>query len=192
MVGDFSTLLTASRGGDRVAFDQAFEVAYVELRRLARRQLRRLRPGQTLTTTSLVHETFVKLVQGRAGATDRAHFFALAARAMRQILVDYARQRGSRKRGGDRPPISLPADLVPAEAAAQEMIGIDRALRGLEAIDERLARIVEWRFFGGMTEEEVAEALGVTARTVRRDWQKARAFLYRALRGTEAPGGDGD
>lgn len=191
MVGDFSTLLTASRGGDRVALDQAFEVAYVELRRLARRQLRRLRPGQTLTTTSLVHETFVKLVQGRAGATDRAHFFALAARAMRQILVDYARRRGSGKRGGDAPRISVDAESIGAAAVADEMVEIDRALIGLEAIDERLARIVEWRFFGGMTEDEVAEALGVTARTVRRDWQKARAFLYLELRGAPLPDPEG-
>jgi len=183
MVSDFSKLLTASRRGDSVAFSHAFEAAYGELRRLARRQLRRLRPGQTLTTTSLVHEAFVKLVQGRVDTTDRAHFFALAARAMRQILVDYARQRRSLKRGGDRPAVDLDADAIAVEAVAEEMVEIDRALDRLESLDERLARIVEWRFFAGMTEEEVAEALGVTARTVRRDWQKARAFLYRELRG---------
>jgi RNA polymerase sigma factor (TIGR02999 family) len=183
MVGDFATLLTASRRGDSAAFSSAFEAAYGELRRLARRQLRRRRPGQTLTTTSLVHEAFVKLVQGRVDTTDRAHFFALAARAMRQILVDYARQRRSLKRGGDRAGVDLDADAIAVEVVADEMVEIDRALDRLESLDERLARIVEWRFFAGMTEEEVADALGVTARTVRRDWQKARAFLYRELRG---------
>jgi RNA polymerase sigma factor (TIGR02999 family) len=183
VVGDITGVLAASRAGDKGALSQAFAGAYDELRRLAHRQLRRLRPGQTLTTTSVVHEAFVKLVQGRVNAADRAHFFALAARAMRQILVDYARQRGSLKRGGDRRPVTLEEDAIPVEALAEEMLGIDRALTELEALDERLARVVEWRFFGGMTEEEVAEALGVTARTVRRDWQKARAFLYRELRG---------
>jgi RNA polymerase sigma factor (TIGR02999 family) len=183
MVGDFSLLLTASRCGDSVAFSHAFEAAYGELRRLARRQLRRRRAGQTLTTTSLVHEAFVKLVQGRVETTDRAHFFALAARAMRQILVDYARKRRSLKRGGDHPALDLDADAIAVEAVADEMVEIDQALERLEAMDQRLACIVEWRFFAGMTEEEVAEALGVTARTVRRDWQKARAFLYRELRG---------
>jgi RNA polymerase sigma factor (TIGR02999 family) len=183
MVSDLATLLTASRCGDSVALSQAFEAAYDELRRLARRQLRRLRPGQTLTTTALVNEAFVKLVQGRVDAVDRAHFIALAARAMRQILVDYARQRRSRKRGGDRPPVTFDEESIAIETMADEMVEIDRALRRLESLDERLARIVEWRFFGGMTEEEVAEALGVTARTVRRDWQKARAFLFRELQG---------
>jgi len=168
----------ASDGG---ALAEAFEASYGELRRLARRQLRRLRPGQTLTTTALVHEAFVKLVKGPAKAEDRAHFFALAARAMRQVLVDYARRRASGKRGGGVRPTTLDGDSIPVDALADEMLDIDRALTRLEALDERLARIVEWRFFGGMTEDEVADALGVTARTVRRDWQKARAFLLREL-----------
>lgn len=185
MAGDLSTVLTASRGGDGAALDQAFEAAYDELRRLARRQLRRLRPGQTLTTTGLVHEAFVKLVRSPVESLDRAHFFALAARAMRQILIDCARQRRASKRGGDRRPTTLDGDAIPVEAVAEELLGIDRALTRLETLDERLARMVEWRFFGGMTEEEVAAAMGVTARTVRRDWQKARAFLYRELQGAD-------
>lgn len=187
MVSDFDTMLTASRQGDALAYSQAFEAAYNELQRLARRQLRRLRPGQTLTTTSLVHEAFVKLVQSPVDTMDRAHFLALAARAMRQILVDYARQRHSLKRGGDRRPTTLDDDSISVETIAEEMLGIDRALSRLESLDERLARVVELRFFGGMTEDEVAEALGVTARTVRRDWQKARAFLYRELQATDSP-----
>ena len=181
MVSDFSTVLTASRQGDAAALSQAFEAAYHELQRLAHRQLRRLRPGQTLTTTSLVHEAFVKLVDSPVDARDRTHFLALAARAMRQILVDYARRRRSLKRGGDRHPTTFDGNAIPEETIAEEMLGIDDALTRLESLDERLARVVEWRFFGGMTEEEVAEALGVTTRTVRRDWQKARAFLYREL-----------
>jgi RNA polymerase sigma factor (TIGR02999 family) len=184
MVGDFSTVLTASRQGDTAAFSRAFEAAYHELQRIARRQLRRLRPGQTLTTTALVHEAFVKLVQSPVETQDVTHFHALAARAMRQILVDYARQRASLKRGGDRRPTTFDGDSLAVESIAGEMLGIDEALTRLESLDPRLARIVEWRFFGGMTEEEVAEALGVTTRTVRRDWQKARAFLYRELAGS--------
>jgi RNA polymerase sigma factor (TIGR02999 family) len=170
---------------DGGALPEAFAASYDELRRLARRQLRRLRPGQTLTTTALVHEAYVKLVKGPVQAEGRTHFFALAARAMRQILVDYARRRASGKRGGGLRRSTLEADSIPVEAIADEMLGIDRALTRLESLDERLAKVVEWRFFGGMTEEEVAEALGVTVRTVRRDWQKARAFLYRELLGDE-------
>jgi len=183
MPGDFSAVLAASRGGDSAALSQAFASAYDELRRLAHRQLRRLRPGQTLTTTSLVHEAFVKLVQHPVDTVDRTHFMALAARAMRQILVDYARQRGALKRGGDQQTVTFEDGAVPVEALAEEMLGIDRALTRLEEVDERLAHVVEWRFFGGMTEEEVAEALAVTPRTVRRDWRTARAFLYRELHG---------
>lgn len=182
---EFFMVLTASRQGDAVALSQAFEAAYNELRRLARHQLRRLRPGQTLTTTSLVHEAFVKLVHGAVETQDKTHFLSLAARAMRQILVDYARQRGRLKRGGDWRAITFDGESIPVQTLADEMLGIDRALARLESLDEQLARIVEWRFFGGMTEGEVAEMLGVTERTVRRYWQRARAFLYRELRGED-------
>ena len=171
---------------DSGALSDAFEASYAELRRLARRQLRRLRPGQTLTTTALVHEAYLKLGKAFITPADRNHFLALAARAMRQILVDYARRRASGKRGGGLRPATLDGDSIPVEALADEMLGIDRALTRLEALDERLARIVEWRFFGGMSEEDVAAALGITARTVRRDWQKARAFLFRELAGEDS------
>jgi RNA polymerase sigma factor (TIGR02999 family) len=167
--------------GDHEAFADAYAAAYQELRRIAHRQLRSLRPGATLVTTALVHEAFVKLVRHPVGWDDRTHFFALAARAMRQILVDYARERRSRKRGGDRRRTTLDEAAIPVETIAEEMLGIDRALTRLEVVDARLARLVEWRFFGGMTEEEIAHARGITTRTVRRDWQKARAFLYREL-----------
>jgi RNA polymerase sigma factor (TIGR02999 family) len=185
MSAKLSTLLVASRRGEAEAFAQVFDVAYDELRRVARRQLRHLRPGQTLTTTSLVHEAFLKLVGRPVDLEDQTHFFALAARAMRQILVDYARKRCSQKRNRGLPLTTLDGKSIPVEALADEMIGIDRALVRLEVVDARLAQIVEWRFFGGMTEEEIAESLGITARTVRRDWQKARAFLYRELQALE-------
>lgn len=173
--------LAAARVGNGGAFSQAFEASYDELRRLARRQLRSLRPGETLATTALVNEVFLKLVRHPVGWEDKTHFFALAARAMRQILVDYARERGAQKRGGDRRRTTLDDIAIPVEAISEEMIAIDRALTHLEEVDEWLARLVEWRFFGGMTEEEIANAAHITTRTVRRDWQKARAFLYREL-----------
>ena len=168
---------------------QAFEAAYSELRRLARAQLRSLRPGDTLATTALVNEAFVKLVGSSAGWQDRAHFLALAARAMRQILVDYALERHAQKRGGGRRPTTLDSGVLSVEAVADEMLDIDRALTNLERVDERLARLVELRFFGGMTDEEIAHSEGITARTVRRDWQKARAFLYRQLHADEPHAG---
>lgn len=173
--------LAAAGAGDGGAFSQAFEASYDELRRLARRQLRSLRPGETLATTALVNEAFLKLVRRPVGWQDKTHFFALAARAMRQILVDYARERGAQKRGGDRRRTTLDDAAISVETIADEMIAIDRALTRLEAVDEWLARLVEWRFFGGMTEEDIARAENITSRTVRRDWQKARAFLYREL-----------
>jgi RNA polymerase sigma factor (TIGR02999 family) len=178
---DVSVRLAAARSGDPDAFAQAYEAAYDELRRLARRQLRSLRPGDTLATTALVNEAFLKLVRRPVSWEDKTHFFSLAARAMRQILVDYARERRSLKRGGDRRRTTLDDAAIPVESIAEEMLGIDRALTELERVDERLARLVEWRFFAGMTEDEIAKAQHVTPRTVRRDWQKARAFLYREL-----------
>ena len=181
MSTEWSSRLAAARTGDDRAFAEVFEATYDELRRLARRQLRSLRPGETLATTALVNEAYLKLVRRPAGYQDKTHFFALAARAMRQILVDYARERHARKRGGDRRQTTLDDATLSVETIADEMIAIDRALTRLEEVDEWLARLVEWRFFGGMTEEEIASAEQITSRTVRRDWQKARAFLYREL-----------
>jgi RNA polymerase sigma factor (TIGR02999 family) len=173
---------SVTRRGNPEAVSDAFEAAYDELRRIARRQLRARRPGETLRPTALVNEAFLKLAGRSIDPADRHHFLALAARAMRQVLVDYARERGARKRGGDRRRTTLDDGTVSIDGIAEEMLGIDRALTALGRVDEGLARLVEWRFFGGMTEEEIATAMGVTARTVRRDWQKARAFLYRELR----------
>jgi RNA polymerase sigma factor (TIGR02999 family) len=187
---DLSALLAASRQGHADAFAEAFSAAYNELHRLARRQLRHRRSGQTLTPTALVHEAFLKLVRRPVVLEDQTHFFALAARAMRQILVDYARAHCSQKRNRGFRATTLDEGAegaIAVDAVAEDLIGIDRALGRLELLDERLAQIVEWRFFGGMTEEEIARNLNVTPRTIRRDWQKARAFLYRELHAVSRP-----
>ena len=180
---DITGLLAAWRAGDRTAVDRLFPVVYDELRRIAHRQLGRDRPDHTLGTTALVHEAYLKLVdQTRAQLTDRAHFFAVAARAMRRILVDYARRHRAEKRGGARAPVSLDDTALPATQRADTLVALDEALMRLAEVDERLSRVVECRFFGGLTEEETAEALAVTARTVRRDWVKAKGWLAQALR----------
>jgi RNA polymerase sigma factor (TIGR02999 family) len=180
-------LLAASRGGDRGAFERAFAAVYEELYVLARRQRARSRPGETLSTTVLVHEAFLKLCHGRAVAVqDRQHFFALAARAMRQILVDAARSRAAGKRGGGVAALELDERDLPVDAVAVEVVALDRALEKLAAIDARLASLVEARFFAGLTDAELARAFDRNERTVRRDWERARAFLLRELRGAAA------
>ncbi|HEX2189260.1 MAG TPA: sigma-70 family RNA polymerase sigma factor [Longimicrobiaceae bacterium] len=172
-------LLRAASSGDREAFDRLFPLVYEELRALAGRQLRRESPGHTLEATGLVHEAYVKLaVPEGAGWSDRAHFFAIASRAMRQVLVDHARRRGAQKRGGAWARTTLSGKPLGLDTDPEELLALDAALEGL---DPRQRQIVEMRFFGGMTEEEVAEALGVSDRTVRREWVKARAWLYSAL-----------
>jgi RNA polymerase sigma factor (TIGR02999 family) len=156
-------------------------VVYQELRRTARRELRQ-RPNNTLSATALVNELYLKLAGiQRADWCDRAHFLAVAAIAMRHILVDRARRRMANKRSGPGGVVTLDDDLVAVQGDAESLLELHDALDRLAALDERLARVVECRFFGGMTEQETAEALGVTERTVRRDWVKARALLYRAL-----------
>ncbi len=181
--GDITQLLAAYRNGDRSALDRLFPVVYDDLRRRAHGQLARRRPGETLSTTALVHEAYLKL-SGSAGQTyeDRVHFFAVASRAMRQILVDYARRTAAAKRGGAVAPVSLDPEQLGDPGRADELVALDEALGRLEALDERLARMVEMRFFGGLSVEETAEALGVSPRTVKRDWRKARAVLYDDLR----------
>lgn len=179
--------LTELRQGRREAMGRLFPLVYEELRRIAHRQLGPNPADPTLGTTALVHEAYLRLVdQTRTRWQDRAHFFAVGAMAMRQILVDHARQRGAAKRGGGRRPISLdefsPDKTLPtADDQAVALLDLHDALTRLAEVDERLSRVVECRFFGGLTEEETAEALGVTARTVRRDWTKAKGLLYEAL-----------
>jgi RNA polymerase sigma factor (TIGR02999 family) len=185
---DITGLLLAWSSGDEDALELLFPRVYDELRHIAHRHLAREREGHTLSTTALVNEAYLKLVdQTRAQWTDRAHFFAVSARVMRRILVDYARRHQAQKRGGAIAPVTLDdesfinATLV-ADQRADMLIALDEALTRLAELDERLSRVVECRFFGGLTEEETATALSVTARTVRRDWIKAKGWLHQALR----------
>lgn len=177
-------LLERARAGDTLAFDEAYAIVYEEIRRVARWQRRQRRAGETLSTTALVHEAYVKLAGPvRFELRNHDHLVALAARAVRQVLLDAARARLSAKRGGGVVPVELDEQDLATPALAEELVALDRALERLAARDERLARLVEWRYFGGMTDAELARALGRDERTVRRDWEKARAFLVRELGG---------
>jgi RNA polymerase sigma-70 factor (ECF subfamily) len=171
-------LLLQMRGGDTQAIDRLFPLVYQELRRLAHHQLRQERPGHTLGTTGLVHETYVRLVdQTRVEWRDRGHFLVVAAWAMRRILVDYARRNRAARRGGGSVRFTLDSD-APAEERGEMLLALDEALERLAALDRRLSQVVEYRYFGGLTEQETADVLGVTRRTVQRDWVKARGWLY--------------
>ena len=182
---DATLLLVQSRRGDRAALDALFPLVYEDLRHRARAALRGQPSGHTLSTTALVHESYLKLIQGdRVRWNDRAHFLALAARAMRFVLVSHARSHSAQKRGGGRVPLDLDEELALSDDRAEEMLALNEALDRLAALDERLGRTVEMRYFGGLTIEEIAEAIGVAPSTVKLDWQKARAWLYRELRGT--------
>jgi RNA polymerase sigma factor (TIGR02999 family) len=164
--------------GDREAWNRLLPVVYEELRRIARLHLRRQGAGHTLDTSALVHETFLKLVdRARLPRESRAHFFAVASRAMRQVLIDHARRHATVRRGGGWRRVPLDVAEPTVEDRAEMLLALDEALTRLSQMDERLGRVVECRFFGGMTEEETAAALGVTDRTVRRDWTKARLWL---------------
>ena len=179
---DITTQLHAWQAGDPSARERLFPLVYDELRRIAHRQLQRERPGHTLDTTALVHEAYLRLAGATSqGFADRAHFFAMAATAMRRILVDYARRYRTEKRGTAPRRVSLTDTMLVAEERADTLLAVDEALVELARIDPRLSRVVECRFFAGLTEEETAETLGVTSRTVRRDWTKARGWLLRAL-----------
>lgn len=180
---DITRLLSAARDGDARAKTQLFERVYADLRRLAGRQVAQHHDPATPSATTLVHELYLRMDRpGALSQVDRGHFFAVAARAMRQILIDLARARNADKRGGGRGDVPL-ADVNPvAPSRSLELLAVDAALTELEALDERLATVVEWRFFGGLTLEQIGEALGLTERTMKRDWRKARAFLHLRLR----------
>lgn len=172
-------LLLAARNGRRKALDRLIPAVYDELKRIAHNRLRAERADHSLNTSALVHETYLKLVdQTRVEWKDRAHFFAVAATLMRRILVDYARRHGRAKRGGDLQRVPLDATHLAVEDEADWLVALDEALERLAAVDERLSRVVECRFFGGLSEQETAEVLQVTPRTVERYWAKARALLY--------------
>jgi RNA polymerase sigma factor (TIGR02999 family) len=190
--GPVTQLLARVSAGDGEAIDRLFPLVYQQLRQAAESVLRSERPGHTLQPTALVHEAYLKLVGGGAiPARDRSHFLSIAARAMRQILVDHARRRGARKRGHGETP--LPLDFPIADnsrgLAIDELIALDDALEHLSANSPRLRSVVELRFFAGLNEEQIAETLGVTTRTVQRDWVRARAWLYREVYGDEGQGG---
>jgi len=166
------------RAGDPAEFNRLFAAVYDELRRIARSHLRRRIPGQTLETTALIHEAYLRMVdQTKAEWSDRARFFGYASQAMRTILVDHARRRTAGKRGGRLLHFSLDDQDIPVENQGDFVLGLDEALGRLASVSDRLARTVECRFFGGMTEAEIAVALDVSDRTVRRDWIKAKAWL---------------
>lgn len=179
---DTLTLLQEVRNGEQGADERLFSHVYGALREIARKRLRSFRPGQTLNTTALVHEAYLKLVQPNDLApSDRSHFFALAARAMRFVLIDYARERSSQKRGGDAAIMSLDSVQAAAEQRADDLIALDEALDNLKRFDERLASVVELRYFGGYTHTEIADIMNCSEVTARRDWVKARAWLHHAL-----------
>jgi RNA polymerase sigma factor (TIGR02999 family) len=175
-------LLIACRDGDAAALDRLYSVVYGRLQEIAHAHLRRDVEGHTLSTTALVHEAYVKLVDGtRVEWQDRAHFLAHSSRAMRHILIDYARRHRAAKRGGGLQPLELDPERIAVGERAETLVALDDALTRLAAFSPRLAEVVEHRFFGGLTEEETARLLGVTDRTVRRDWIKARGWLQQEL-----------
>jgi len=180
---EITLLLDAARDGDRAALDNVLSTLYQELHAMARRQLAG-QHGHTLDATALVHEAYLKLIGRReAQFDDRAHFFAYAASAMRSVVVDYARQRMAQKRGGDLHRVTdLPEDVEGGLRLDEEMLGLDTALTRLAAVDERLAQVVELRYFAGLSELEIAALLKRSERSIRRDWQKARLFLLASLK----------
>jgi RNA polymerase sigma factor (TIGR02999 family) len=180
---DVTKLLLEWSKGDRQSLDKLLPVVYQELRRLAQHYLGQERPDHTLQATALVHEVYLKLIDTKVVRWEnRAHFFAVAAQVMRHILVDLARQRRAQKRGGGRKVALDEALGVPEEAETVNLVALDEALERLAAVDARQARIIELRYFGGLSTEETAEVLGVSARTVKREWRMARAWLHREIR----------
>jgi len=189
--GEITQLLRAYDEGDQSAFDRMVPLVYDELRRLARRHIRRGPRGQTLDTTGLVHEAYLKLAGSPSlHLRDRGHLMAVTACAMRQVMVSRARARLADKRGGGVAPVEFEEGQVGLEPAAEHLIDLDRALAGLRSHDERLAQVFECRYFAGLSEEETAEALDISLRTVQRCWMRARAWLREALQGNPAGGSE--
>lgn len=177
-------LLREWSGGDREALEKLIPIVYQELRLQAARYLRRENQGHTLQTTALVHEAYLRLIEQRdVRWQNRAHFFAIAARLMRRILVDHARRKHAAKRGGLNLKLSLDGAVSAADGDDVDLIAVDEALTKLSALDEQQGRVVELRFFSGLGVEETAEVLGVSPRTVKRDWSVAKAWLHREISG---------
>lgn len=194
MASDITHLLRAWTGGDRAALDQLTPLVYGQLRQLAAHHMRKERPGHLLQTTALVNEAYLRLLSGGAVEwRDRAHFFAVSSRVLRRVLVDAARKRLAVKRGGPLAHVAQGSDIeldrfpAPATDKPAEICALDAALSSLAQLDARRAQVIELRFFGGLSIEETAEALGVSPQTVMRDWRLARAWLTRELGGSRSP-----
>lgn len=180
---DVTLLLSSVAAGNREAADQLVPLVYAELKRLASNYMRRERPDHTLQATALVNEAYLKLIrQQEVNWQNRSHFFGIAAQLMRRILIDHARGHLREKRGGARELLPLNEALVFSPEKSEELVRLDKALERLSALDERQGRIVELRFFGGLTVEETAEFIGISAKTVKRDWALAKAWLYGEMR----------
>ncbi|HEX8735465.1 MAG TPA: sigma-70 family RNA polymerase sigma factor [Pyrinomonadaceae bacterium] len=179
---EITQLLLAWGSGDKAALDALMPMVYDELRRLARCYMRRQNAGHTLQTTALVNEAYLRLIDSsRVRWQDRTHFFAISAQLMRRVLVDFARARNSRKRGGEQIQITLDEQIEAPFEKETNLVALDEALQNLAKLSQRQSQIVELRYFGGLSEEEIAETLAISTRTVRRDWSLARAWLYREL-----------
>lgn len=180
--GEITDLLEACSSGDRIAFDRLIPLVYDDLRAIAHGRLQLERSDHTLNTTAIVHEAYIKLVdQATATWRDRAHFFAVSSKVIRNLLIDHARRRKTAKRGGGAIRLPLIERLVGEEPRTVELLALDEALRSLGRLDARLERVVEYRFFGGLTMPETAEALGVSLTTAETDWRRAKTYLFKAL-----------
>ena len=180
--GEITRLARRWSEGDNEAFDRLVELVYDDLRRIAHHHLDAGARGGTVNTTALVHEAYLKLARVEGGVWDgRAQFLAFCSKAMRRILIDYARRRSAAKRGGERVRVPLRDDSAVVEAEVTRMLAVEQALQRLESHDQRMGRIVECRFFGGMSVADTAEALGTSSRTVEREWARARVYLHEAL-----------
>jgi RNA polymerase sigma-70 factor (ECF subfamily) len=184
---ELTVLLQQMQRGDRDAGEQAVELVYRELHRIAARELRGERPGHLLQATALIHEAYARLIGTQSlEIQNRSHFFAVASQQMRRIVVDYARSRNAQRRGGGAADIALDDLQVGAEFRGIDLLMLDEALKELQRMDARSASVVELRFFGGYTDQEVVEVLGVSLATVRRDWEFARSWLFDRMRGASS------
>ena len=179
---EVTQLLMAWNDGDQSALERLIPLVHAELHRIARRYMRNERAGHTLQTSALINEAYLRLIDAQqVHWQNRAHFFGIAAQLMRRVLVDFARSRGYKKRGGGALQVSLDETMVITKERGEDLVALDEALSALSELDERKGRVVEMRFFGGLSEKEIAEALAVSPETVRRDWRLAKSWLRRRL-----------
>jgi RNA polymerase sigma factor (TIGR02999 family) len=179
---EVTQLLMAWNDGDQSALERLIPLVHAELHRIARRYMRNERAGHTLQTSALINEAYLRLIDAQqVHWQNRAHFFGIAAQLMRRVLVDFARSRGYKKRGGGALQVSLDETMVITKERGEDLVALDEALSALSELDERKGRVVEMRFFGGLSEKEIAEALTVSQETVRRDWRLAKSWLRRRL-----------